>query len=107
MLENLQVLSDDRIAIVIDKCGLCNSYIEGVEYGLDGTEVDSLDSLLYKLTKEDRQGTRKLNFKFMNMQCPRHKKLVPNSTWKAFNDEEMEKINNTPLSKIYLTVVDI
>jgi len=89
---------------MVDKCGMCNGLVEGVEYGLDGQEVDSLDGLLYKLTKADKQGTAKIKFNFMNMQCLQHKKLVPNSTWKAFSQEEVDLINNTPLSKIYITV---
>lgn len=103
MYDNLSVLSDNRIAIMVDKCGMCNGLVEGIEYGLAGEEINSLDDLLYKLTK-GRDPDFKINFKFINMQCIKHQKAALGSTWKAFSDDELALINKTPIDKIYMAL---
>lgn len=104
MYEHIRLIDSQRIAIPIKTCGLCGGFIEGVEYAISEEICNSLDELLFKLLKQDKDGSMKVNFKSFTMECMTHHKQVPNSTFIEVTGEDLEKINNTPLSKIYLTL---
>jgi hypothetical protein len=107
---NLHTLSGGKgIGILVSKCGLCNNLREGVEYSIkevNDSPVMSLDDLLYqiKLDKQHNQGKLKITFNKFSMQCMTHKEMMPGSTSIEFSDEDLEILNNTPISKIYLAI---
>lgn len=107
---NLHELPDNRgIGIFVNKCGLCNGLREGIEYSIkeaNGSPVITLDDLLYQI-KQDRKSSKnqlKLTFNKFSMQCMTHKNMMPGSTSIEFSDEDLEILNNTPISKIYLSI---
>ena len=107
---NLHELSNGRgIGILVSKCGLCNNLREGVEYSIkeiNDSPVLSLDDLLYqiKMDRKHNQGNLKITFNKFSMQCMTHKEMMPGSTSIDFSESDLEILNNTPISKIYLAI---
>ena len=105
-LENITKLSNDRIAINIRKCGLCTNLIEGTMYSIQEANdepITSLDDLLYKVIQDKKERTLKVTFNKFVMHCMKHGTLMPGSTSMEFTEEELKILNNTPLSKIFLS----
>lgn len=107
---NLHQLSNNQgIGILVNKCGLCNNLREGVEYSIqevNDSPVSSLDDLLFqiKLDRKHNEGNLKITFNKFSMQCMTHKDMMPGSTSIDFNEADLEILNKTPISKIYLAI---
>lgn len=107
---NLHELPEGRgIGIFVQKCGLCNNLREGVEYSVkevNGSPVMTLDDLLYqiKLDRKSSKNQLKITFNKFSMQCMTHKNMMPGSTSIEFTDDDLEVLNNIPISKIYLSI---
>ena len=66
-------------------------------------EEDSYDSLIYKIM-QDKDRSLKVKFADFKVMCPQCQDKEEGSTFLRLTEDELEELNNTPVSKILVTV---
>ena len=98
----VEKLKDGKAVINLKPCGVCKEQIvEIIQAPLK--DETSLETVLYKII-QNKDKKLKLNFDSFHISCPTCNDKRENVSFMDLSAEELEVLNNTPVSDIYLTV---